>query len=379
MIKHILLITLSAFGFTEALPASSPSTTISQDPVQNKTTSSPTLKIQSNLPAYKKQSIELAVDQDNNTYFHSSRGPQKDDTVTVQFKNPINNTNITILTGKPGGGDTLDSGVLEAKTNDNHWKPIATFFGGKAEATIKNNTQALRIRVTENQNDWLAIREIQIGTQPRTMVTTEKSVTISGKQIDLTLTVDTEGCEDLKPRIQEMSQFYFVNWPKIAKLIDAPIERTPKHLFLSFKKSMGFPAYVSGTSMVIEGDHLRRQPKDTLGVFTHELTHFVQSYPPGTPVWFSEGTADYVRFEFLPDSKWARRVSAHTDRSKPLGAYWDSTAFLIWIEKTYAPKAVAVVSRLSREGKYSDEIWKKLTGKSLKKLTAEYKKTSFKK
>jgi len=343
---------------------------------RNKNAKAPrALKIHTSIPNVKNSPIELAVDGDDSTYFHSSRRPQKDETVTVRLKKAINNTNITVLTGKPDGEDSLNSGVLEAKTSNNHWKPIATFFGGKAEATIKSKTQAIRIRMTANQGNWLAIREIKIGDQPRTMFTIEKQVTVSGKKIDLALTVDIQGCEDLKPRVQEMTKLYFINWPKIAQLINAPVERTPKHLFLSFKKSMGFPAYVSGTRMVIEGDHLRRNPEDTFGVFTHELTHFVQSYPPGTPGWFSEGTADYVRFKFLPDSKWAKIVSTHTDKSKPLGAYWSSSAFLIWIEKNYSPKAVETVSRLSREGKYSDDIWKKLTGKTLESLTEEYKKS----
>ena len=200
-----------------------------------------------------------------------------------------------------------------------------------------------------------------------------KMVEVSGKKIKLTLTVDLKGHRDLKPRVNEMTQLYFAQWPKIVKMLNAPIDRTPTHLSLSFRENLGHPAHVAGTNIVIEGKHLRLHPDDTSGVFVHELTHFVQSYPGGAPGWFAEGTADYVRYKTFPNSKWANRNKARTDKTKPLSAYWNSTAFLLWIEKTQKPNTVSQVSRLCKEGKYNEDVWKKFTGKSLKELVKEYK------
>lgn len=332
----------------------------------------PSVKLDTPLPTNKEHTPALAMDGDLSTYFWSSRGIKKGETFTVTLESPVNNLNLTVVTGKPDGDDKLRSGVLETSRDGQHWKTVAKFFGGKAETTLKEKITAIRIRATQDQNNWFAIREITLGDQERTLFTTTKTVKAGRKKVRITLTVDIDGCEDLKPRVKEMSQLYFTQWPKIVTAIDAPIGRIPTHLFLSFRENMGHPAHVAGTSMVIEGNHLRRNPEDTLGVFTHELTHFVQSYPDGSPGWFSEGTADYIRYKAFPHSKWAKRVSAHTDKSKPLGAYWNSTAFLLWIEKEHKPGAVAIVSRLCKEGKYTDTIWKKLTGKSLEELTKEY-------
>jgi len=199
-----------------------------------------------------------------------------------------------------------------------------------------------------------------------------KTVEMAGKKIKLTFTVDLKGHQDLKPQVDEMKQLYFTQWPKIVKMLNAPIDRTPTHLSLNFRESMGHPAHMAGTNMVIEGNHLRRHPDDASGVFVHELTHFVQSYPGGAPGWFVEGAADYIRYKTFPNSKWANQNKARTDKSKPLAAYWNSTAFLLWIEKMQKPNAVSHVSRLCKEGKYTEDVWKNLTGKSLKELVQEY-------
>lgn len=333
----------------------------------------PSVQLKTVLPTHKENIPELAIDGDLSTYFWSPRGPKKGDTFTVTLDQPVRDQNLTVITGKPDGKDKLNAGVLEISRDGKTWKQAAIFKGGKAETSIKSSTKGIRIRATKDQGNWLAIREIKLGNHPRTMFSTSKNIRVSGQTVQLTLTVDIEGSEDLKPRIKEMSDLFFSDWQNIVKALNAPVDRTPTHLFLSFREKMGFPAYVAGTSMVIEASHLRRHPDDTMGVFTHELTHFVQNYAPKAPGWFVEGTADYIRYKAYPDSTWAARNKAHTNKEKPLGAYWNSTAFLLWIEKNYKPGAVAIVSRACKEGTYSDEIWKKLTGKSLSELTEEYK------
>lgn len=204
---------------------------------------------------------------------------------------------------------------------------------------------------------------------------TSKTIALHNHHIRLTMTVKMDDFQDLEQEVDEMRQLYFKHWPIIAQSIDAPLKETPTHLTVSFREKMGHPAHVAGTTMVLEASHLRKHPDDTRGVFIHELTHVIQNYPGGAPGWFTEGAADYIRYQTFPNSKWAQRNKQHTDKSKALHGYWNSTAFLIWIEKTYSPNAVATVSRACKKGKYSDQIWKKITGKSLKSLTEEYSKS----
>ncbi len=207
------------------------------------------------------------------------------------------------------------------------------------------------------------------------VITTTKNITVAGKQIKLTLTisVNLEDNKEFEPQIKQITQLYFQHWPLIASKLNAPIDTIPHELILNFQEKMGHPAHVNGNHMVIEGNHIRQHPDDLSGVFIHELTHFVQNYPPGAPGWFVEGTADYIRYKTFPHSKWAKRNQAHTNKSKPLGAYWNSTAFLLWIEKTYHPNTVSRISRICKDGKYSKNVWKEITGKSLDELIKEYK------
>lgn len=203
-------------------------------------------------------------------------------------------------------------------------------------------------------------------------MTYQKMVDVAGKSLQLTLTVEDVG--DLEKEVEHISGLYFEHWPKIVRMIDAPVDKTPRHLSLKFRQQMGHPAHVSGQEMVLEVKHLRQHPEDTSGVFVHELTHFVQNYTQPAPGWFVEGVADYVRYKTFPESLWAKRGKKQTDRSKAFAGYWNSTAFLLWLEKHHRPGLVALVSRRCKEGKYKETVWEELTGKDLKQLAALYRK-----
>ncbi|NWK55735.1 discoidin domain-containing protein [Verrucomicrobiaceae bacterium N1E253] len=327
------------------------------------------------LPTWKNHKPRLCLDGNAETHYWSSRPMKKDETFTVTLAKPVKGLTLTVKTGKEDGKDILKNGVLEMSQDGTSWKPAGKFFKGKAETTLTRATKAIRLRATKDQNAWLAIQSITLGDHERTQLSTTRNVKIGEQNLDLTITVETEGFEDLKPRVEEMTNLYFSSWQKIAKALSAPIDRTPTHLFLSFRDDINFPAYVLGTSMVLKGDHLRNNPEDTFGVFTHELCHFVQNYPGGAPAWFVEGTADYIRYKAYPDSLWAKKNKKRTDKSKPLGQYWNSTAFLLWIEKEHKPGAVAIVSRACKEGKYNDKIWMELTGHTLDQLVKAYGKS----
>lgn len=204
------------------------------------------------------------------------------------------------------------------------------------------------------------------------VVVTQK-VKVGQETIKLTITAYPEDFKNADAYIKQFTHSYFQQWHQIALLIDAPVDKIPTHLTLKFKQKMGHPAHVAGTKMVMELSHLQKNPDDAAGVFSHELTHFVQAYPPSkSPWWFQEGSADYARYKLHPKSVWASRNSKHTNKTKPLGGYWNSTAFLLWMEKTYQKKIVAPVSRAIKDGTYQKTIWKQLTGKTLTELTALY-------
>jgi hypothetical protein len=114
------------------------------------------------------------------------------------------------------------------------------------------------------------------------------------------------------------------------------------------------------------------QPPDDLGMMVHELTHLVQAYPPGPnkPGWLVEGIADYIRW-------WRYEPETPRTRIDPLKAsYRDSyrvtAAFLAWLTARYDRRIVPILDRSLRQGKYSDGIFREVTGKDLETLWSEF-------
>ena len=187
-----------------------------------------------------------------------------------------------------------------------------------------------------------------------------------GKTIPLSLTGHLEGFSDLEPRFDEMAKLYFKIWPELVTMLGSPADKTHRDVSISFQKKMGHPAHASGQSIVISAEHLRKNPSDTIGVFIQELTHIIQHHQG--PTWFIEGVADYTRFKLKNDDTWAARCRKHINYDRPFGQYWNSTAFLLYLEDAYKKPIVRPVSMAMRAKTYQKSLWKKLTGKTLEEL-----------
>ncbi|MFD2158282.1 basic secretory protein-like protein [Rubritalea tangerina] len=324
------------------------------------------------LPTYKEHTRTLATDGLPDTHFWSDRNPRRGDIFQVDFAQSLKGKNVFVHSGQANGRDQIHNANLQVSADGKQWKTIGRFRQGKAQGKVTFDATKARIAFYGDGWSWVVIREIKISSDPLTLISKEKTINYGDKKIPLKITVDIDGAQSQQKVIDDLIERYFIEWPMIAKLLDAPLPTTPKHLYLCFYSKMGHPAHVSGTTMVISTNHLKNHTKDTYGVFTHELTHFVQNYRGKAPTWFSEGTADYIRYMLHTESLWARRNLKHQNRKNPLGSYWSSTAFLIWLEKTYKKPITAKVSCACSDGKYNDAIWQQLTGKSLEELTKLY-------
>ncbi len=119
---------------------------------------------------------------------------------------------------------------------------------------------------------------------------------------------------------------------------------------------------------------LKKYPQD-VDVVTHEVMHVVQDYKNYNPGWLTEGIADYVRYVYgvnnkgggwtLPDLKPGQSYQ---------NAYRVTARFLLWVEKNKYNKIVDDMDKAMRDGTYSSELWKKLTGKTVDELWGEYTK-----
>lgn len=199
-------------------------------------------------------------------------------------------------------------------------------------------------------------------------------------------TIDTKKAPELEDWAREKLSPVMIEWyPKIAAMLASEGFAAPKHVSLRFAPGNGV-AYTSGTRITANSNWLKGALKDeAVGAIVHELVHVVQQYnrrgrgSARTPGWLSEGIPDYVRFfVFEPQNhgadvvyfrRWQNTVFRYD------GLYRVSANFLDYVIRHYDPdnKLLAAVNAACRNGEYTDEIWKELTGKTLEELNAEWK------
>jgi hypothetical protein len=168
------------------------------------------------------------------------------------------------------------------------------------------------------------------------------------------------------------------------RMIDAFFKVYPQEAARYNKKTakkVGFvidPAYdgvaaTSGDVIVFNPAWFRTHPGD-IDVVTHEAMHVVQDYPNDSgPGWITEGIADYVRHLFGVDNagaKWS--LTPFNPKQHYTNSYRITARFFVWIEKNKNKDFVKKLDAAMRGKKYTDEIWKKLTGSNLDELWKEY-------
>jgi hypothetical protein len=153
----------------------------------------------------------------------------------------------------------------------------------------------------------------------------------------------------------------------LGKKLDKPLEVRVE--FIDDPKG-GIAVAVGNTITVnlatcLQGSHIDE------GIMIHELTHIIQlPYPDSVPGWLVEGMADYTR--------WVR-YEPHNWDSCPLGkgesykdGYGRAADFLGWVERHHDRKLMQQIHAAACAGKYTDDIFRKLTKETLDQLWEEY-------
>jgi hypothetical protein len=183
-----------------------------------------------------------------------------------------------------------------------------------------------------------------------------------------TASVDTNDATDLK-EWGDRAGTLCVEWlPKIAALLPSDGFSSPQEVALHFDPTMKGVAHAAGGKITISAAFVRAHPDDW-GMVVHELTHVVQSYPPGGPGWLVEGIADYIRivhFEPRAPRPKLTRFASYKD------AYKTTAMFLEWVEEKYVGDLVVKMNTALRRGEYDDALWEKLTGKTVDDLWRQF-------
>jgi hypothetical protein len=186
------------------------------------------------------------------------------------------------------------------------------------------------------------------------------------------VTVDVSEVPELKEWADKAKDLVEKWHPRVADMLRSDGFTAASDVKLVFKKDMKSVAYTSGKTITIAADWIKKHPDD-YGMVIHELTHVVQMYRGGrNPGWLVEGVADYIRFFKYEPGKLG---PINADRAHYNGSYRVTAAFLAYVSDEYDKELVRKLNQRMRDGKYTEDVWKELTGKTVKELDDEWRKT----
>jgi hypothetical protein len=199
--------------------------------------------------------------------------------------------------------------------------------------------------------------------------------------------VDATAAADLMPWAETELMPVVQEWyPKIVAMLPSEGFTAAREVMLQFKTDMkGVPAYAAGNQVSLNAQWFRRELKrEARGSVVHELVHVVQSYwgrarlrnprAERVPGWVTEGIADYVRwFLYEPQSKGAEITNRNWEKAKHDDSYRTTGNFLDWVIRTSDKELLRHLNAACRDGKYTADLWKERTGKTLEELGAAWR------
>ena len=187
--------------------------------------------------------------------------------------------------------------------------------------------------------------------------------------------------KELRPVVQEW-------YPKLVALLPSDGYTAPTNLTLRFRNDMGgTPASAGGGRINLNSGWFRRELKrEARGSVVHEMVHVVQNYgrarrtnPNATrmPGWLVEGMADYIRwFLYEPETKGAEITERNLARAKYDASYRVTGNFLNWVTQQHDRDLVRKLNAAAREGRYTEQLWKDWTGKTVQELGEDWRKAN---
>ena len=187
------------------------------------------------------------------------------------------------------------------------------------------------------------------------------------------ITIDVSDAPEVRPWAEHAQRLATAWYPHLTQIMGTENLKPPRTIKLIFKRGIGPPAYMSNGNITIKVEWITEHPDD-FGMVIHELVHVIQSYPGGRnvnkPGWLVEGIADYIRWwRYEPE---APRTPINKEKASYRDSYRTTAWFLAWITGKYNRSLVSQLDRALRGGTYSDEMFRKATGKTLDELWPEF-------
>ena len=319
-----------------------------------------TVVVDTTLTTWPGQIRQFAFDGDPGTYFASAKNAGKSDHFTLVFDDPVTVTSIAAVTGRPGGEDKLIQGALEVSSDGKTFSQVAKFAGGAVRWKSSGRTvRAIRIQPTADLKHPLTIREIAVESHPRVAVFT----------YPVEFIVNVDDAPEMKDWADKVARLCERWYARINEELKSEGFTPPRVVRMTLTKRYDGVAYASGSRITGAVQYFKNNPKD-VGAMIHETAHVVQQYRRGNnPGWLVEGIADYVRFFKYEPGNLGRLAR----RPRYNGSYRTTAAFLGYLTAQYDRDIVRKLNKVMREGEYKEEVFKKLTGKTVQQLGEEWR------
>jgi len=188
--------------------------------------------------------------------------------------------------------------------------------------------------------------------------------------------IDASEAPELKKWIDARLKPAIDAWyPKIMQMLPSEGYTAPRRFTVTFRNNYRGVAATGGTNVTCSVNWFKNNLEgEAVGAVIHELVHVVQQYRGrGNPGWLVEGVADYIRwFKFEPASL---RPRPNPDRAKYTDSYRTTAAFLEYVTTHHDHELVVKMNAAMRQGRYSPDLWKEYTGKTVDELWELYVQT----
>lgn len=194
-----------------------------------------------------------------------------------------------------------------------------------------------------------------------------------GPEARVMVELDASQAPESEEWLKKAKELILEWYPKVSHLLASEGYTPPAKIKLVLRSDMGLkiPGMAQGSTIFISSAWIQKHPED-LGMVIHEMTHVIQSYhrSPAMQGWLTEGLADYIRFFHYEPGPAIGKF--HPEKANYTDGYRTSARFLAWIEKKHDAGIIQTLNTACRQGKYTPEIFKKATSRSVEELWQEF-------
>ncbi len=320
-----------------------------------------TATIETTLSTAGSQIRQLALDGAADTFFASGANVGPRDHFTLRFDRPLAIHSIVVMTGRPDGDERLEAGDLEASADGKMYRKLADFDEGTASSrAITPDVVALRIQPTQELQHALAVREFTIDSNPR----------VETFKYPVEFAVDVSDAPEMKAWTENTARVCERAYAMINDELKSEDYSPPRLVRMTMRRDYQGVAATAG-DRIVGSVKFFAEHSDDVGAMVHETVHVVQQYRNGNnPSWLVEGVADYVRFfKFEP----GKVGPIDRERAHYNGSYRVTATFLAFLVEKYDRHLVRKLNEAMRSGRYRDDIFKELTGRTLEQLDEEWR------